>query len=90
MNKKEMTTTILYLVEHNHKIQKKLECLEYSLSIKYGLNILGGKSSVGTKSCEIEAIKRTISMLTEALGYELKPETTTKEPAKFVKKGLKK
>lgn len=102
MNGREMENHIKVISENiaelskaNNLLVERVEAIEYILSIKTSIcRSLYGSSSeniyiYATESEKINSIDKQIKMLAEALGYEFKPESTKKEPAKFVKKTKK-
>ena len=82
-----------YLVKRVENAEKELikvqhEVFEYTTKPSYLINPNGQKIYCGDEFAVkpfIQKLKDKIELLLKELGYEYKPETQTKEPAKLVK-----
>ena len=86
MNRREMEELVFALNRRLHTIERVLNVSEIWEPDETSL--FGGTKK--TKSLTMIGIEKQIKLLSETLGYEFKPESTKKEPAKFVKKVTKK
>ena len=83
MNRREMEEKIANLATEVCNLKTKMGMVNNVLQNLFG-------SFYYSESRTLEEIKKSILLLAETLGYEFKPESTKKEPAKFVKKETKK
>jgi len=81
----KMEELVLKMDKRLNDIEKILNVSETSEPNEYSL--FGYVKKM--QSLTIIDIKKQIKLLSKTLGYEFKPESTKKEPAKFVKKTKK-